>query len=782
MKQLLLAFCLGLSFVTLTAQDTLWTEDFSRGFLGWNVNTLRCGNNTGPNLGTWNLSSAVVFGETQTGEDLGISATFSFLNTVEFTATFITSEGDEYGTVYSRYAFEGDVLASDIDTAALNLGGASSTIQANSIVRWAANTTILPDNQADARDIVKLLYGAGRPTVTFTDNGQTLTIAGFGGLVQFIYTKDSDCGAIWAWSPNGNYGYGVLNIAAGATIQSTTRLNGVAATNFVFQSSLGNTTYNPGAPPYPQYVTELISPPINIASADRALEIEFTQAVGYLNTPTDAPQDNLGARVRSSFSISSDGGATWGPAINANPTLNPNQIRRNKVTFPIPSSDVNGSSEILVKFTFATDFYFWLLDDIIIRERVGYDMQANRNFFAIAPNAVTPVSQTEDISFLADIQNNGGLTAQNVVLNLTINNTTTGEQVYNANNNYGSITPDSVAENSIFGTKLLAASQTAGVYQARYLVSHANPDQRTSNDTLAFQFIVNDTLFAKETGRTRGVAPAADNSYYYGNCFYVPNGSGYYARYFTFAVDNAAQVAGVSVNLFLYEWEGDTNQDGLANPDEYVGPVSFNEYEFTGSEGQNPITIPVDVDNNAYPLEDDTYYLAVMQYVAPGTQALFMSASEAYNYGAMAFVTDSLDMPRYASVLSVGSSDMPEFSTVGFGRGIVPVMRMSIGNNDDIFGEPIVGLSDPLPAENLMKIFPNPANTEFALDIKLAQTEPWAEVRLFDLSGRVLFQRRYDQIQEGRFVYDVAALTNGVYFVQLTTETGSRTERVVVQH
>lgn len=783
MKQLLLALALGLFAAPLLAQEAIWTEDFSRGLFGWEVNTIRCGNNTGPNLGTWQLTSAIVLGEETTGEELGVTAYFSFLNPNEYTAQFVVEGDEEYGTVYSRYAFEGNVLVSQIDTAALNLAGVTNNIQANGIVLSAANTNVLPENAADARDIVKILYGAGRPEVTFSNNGTTLTISTLGGLIQFIYTKDSDCGAIWTWTPNGNYGYGVFGIQPNSTIQSTTRTNGVASTNFVYQSSLGSTTYNPGSPPYPQYVTELISPVIDISAADRALEVEFTQAVAYLNTPTDAPSNNLGTRVRSSFAISSDGGETWGPAIDANATLAPNATRRNRVNFPIPSSDVNGSSEIRIKFTFATDFYFWLLDDIVIKERVGYDMQVNGNFFAIAPNAVTPVSQVGDMSFLADIQNNGGLTANNVVLNLSVTNTTTGEEVYNSNNNYGAIVPDSIAENSIFSEALPGSNLETGVYRGRYLISHANTDERPANDTIAFQFVVSDTLFAKELGRTRGVAPAADDSYYYGNCFYVPNGDGYYARHFTFAVDNASAVPGVAVNLFLYEWVGDLNENLVADPDEYAGPVAFNEYTFSGSETNTTlITVPVDIEGNGYPLADETYYLAVMQYVAAADQPLFMSASEAFNYGAMVFVTDSLDAPQYASVLSVGQADQPEFSTVGFGRGIVPVMRMSIGNNPDLSGEPIVGVADPLPVENLLKVFPNPANTEFTLELKMAEMAPWAEIRFFDLTGRILFQRRYNQIEEGRFTYDVAGLPNGTYFIQLNTEQGTRSERVVVQH
>lgn len=780
MKQIVLSLLMALSLVQLTAQDTIWVENFSRGLFGWDVNTLRCGNNTGPNRGSWQLSGVSVAGIPIPPEDIEVTSTFSILNNLEYTASFASNDGVDYGTVYSRYTLEGSTLVSQIDTAALNLGGVTNNIQANGIVISAANTSIQPESQAEARDLVKLFYGAGRPTITFANNGTQLVLSN--GFFQFTYEKVSDCGDIWTWSPNGNYGFGVFNIAAGSTIQSASRLNGVASTNFVFQSSLGSTTYNPGSPPYPQYVTELISPVIDISAADRALEIEFTQAVAFLNTPTDAPVDNLGGRVRSSVSISSDGGQTWGPAINANPTLNPNQTRRNKVTFPLPSGDINGSDEIRLKFTFATDFYFWLLDDIVVKERVGYDMQVNRSFFAVAPNAVTPVSQTEDMRFLADIQNNGGLTANDVVLNLRITNATTGEQVYNANNPYGAITPDSLAENVFFSQVLPAASQTVGVYEGRYLISHSQPEDRTANDTILFQFVVNDTLFAKETGRTRGVAPAANNSYYYGNCFYMPRGDGYFARYFTFGVDNAAQLGGVSVNLFLYEWAGDVNGDLLANPDEYVGPVSINEYTFTGSEGQNPITVPIDFDGNSYPLSDDTYYLAVMQYVASADQPLFMSASEAYNYGATVFLTDSIDMPRYASVLSVGASDEPEFSTVGFGRGIVPVMRLSIGNNPDLDGEPILNATEPLAAENLMKVFPNPANELFTLDLKLQDMNDWAEIRLFDLSGRILFQRRYDNIQEGRFVYDVSQLTNGVYFLQLNTPNGARTERIVVQH
>ena len=605
------------------------------------------------------------------------------------------------------------------------------------------------------------------------------------------FQKVNDCGDLWVWSPNGNYGYGLFGFAPGgpnSLINSDTRTNGTVVMNAVYQQSLGVAANLPPFP-YPQFVTELISPPIDISGADRPLELAFAQAIAYLNTPPEAPATDPNGfnTVRSSFSISTDDGATWSLATDVNETLPLNTFLRNTVSFPLPVSDIGDATEIRVKFTFASDFYHWMLDDVIVKERDDYDMKVNENWFAIVPNAITPVSQVEDVPFWADIQNDGGLTAEGVNLNLTIENIDSGEEVYNSTNTYGPLVPDSLAENVIFPDVLTAEAQIAGNYVGTYVVSHAEMDARPANDTLRFPFVVSDTLFSKEFGRTRSISPSADNSYLYGNVFYVPNGEGMYARHISFSITNADVVAmagnGNSVTTYLLEWDGDTNGDGFIDPEEYGQvAIGFNDYTFNGTEDQDElITIPINVDG-AVPLQDGKYYIPVIHYISTGPDDILrMAGSEDFDYGAMDGVTDSLDMPRYGAALALGTDPFPSFFTPGFGSDIVPVVRMSIGNNPDLSGEPIVGVNDPLPVNYRMNVYPNPARERFTLEVEMPEMVDEATVQLFDASGRILFQRRYEDIQTGRFDYEVADLPAGIYMLQLTTKAGARTERVIIE-
>jgi hypothetical protein len=54
---------------------------------------------------------------------------------------------------------------------------------------------------------------------------------------------------------------------------------------------------------------------------------------------------------------------------------------------------------------------------------------------------------------------------------------------------------------------------------------------------------------------------------------------------FAFAIANPDELIGKPVTVLLYEWDGDTNGDFEANPEEYGdSPIAFNSYEITGSE------------------------------------------------------------------------------------------------------------------------------------------------------------------------------------------------------
>ncbi len=789
MQRLLTLAFLVLAAGALTAQDIIWQEDFSKGMAGWRVNPLNCGgnattygNNSGPEYGIWSLASGTVDGDAIDLE--GILFEWSFLNDKEYSVTFYETDLTSYGTVYGTYSLdENNIMTSSVDPNAIVADGtAFAETTAGGIVEWATN--LLVDDVSD----IDRFIGTGSPTIVLSNGGNTLTYTADAGNVTLVYTKRSECGAIWTWSPNGNMGNGVFGFEApGAVfVNSETRTNGTMIMNNIFQMFRGDAALlpAPNPPPYPQYIAELVSPLIDISAADRALSISLSQRLAYLNTPTGAPNG-----LKTSFAVSMDDGATWSPATNFNPNFPTNTFRSNRQTIPILNAYTAGADEIRIKITFATDFYFWGIDDISIQERIGYDIQANANFFAIPDNVNTPYSQLQPQYFMSDIQNNGGAVAENVQLNLQIVNVTDGGTVvYDQTKSFGNIAVDSIAENDFFDITmpldLDPIESSVGFYEGTYALSQDSTDVNLANDSLFFSFSVTDSLFAKETGRTRGIFLTTDRSWFIGNSYYVPNGENWYARYISFMVDNAdVAVNGTGrVTTLLYESDGDVDGNGRIGPDEYGNtPIAFNEYVFDGSENQVLLTIPVDLDEAGIQMTSGKYYFAVIQFVSSSaTDQLAISASETYNYNANNFITDSIGIEQYSDIVDLVTEE-PNFFSGGFGGTVVPVVRLSIGDNPFLDQPAITAIETVLPSEYGVTVFPVPAKDNFSMKVDFPKQID-VMVRMYDQTGRIILTQEFDKLQNGTFSYDVRTLASGMYFLQLDTDAGTRIEKIVVQH
>ncbi len=789
MQRLLTLAFLVMAAGTLTAQDIIWEEDFSKGMAGWSVNPILCGSNvstygdnSGPDYGIWTLTEG-----TENGSPLGydgLTFEWSFLNDTEYQFTFDTDDGSEYATVYGTYSFSGDTLISSLNASTVLANGiAFAETTAGGVVEWATNAEL------EFPAFVDAYTGRGEPTVVYSDGGNTLTytqITDAGDEYVFTYTKRSECGAIWTWSPNGNLGNGIFGFEAPGAIfvNSATRTNGTMIMNNMFQMFRGDAANVPASnpPPYPQYVAELISPPIDISAADRALSISISQTLRYLNLPTDAPDG-----LKTSFAVSTDDGATWSPATDLNPNLANNVIRSNRQTVPILNAHTAGADEIRIKITFATDYYFWGIDDISIQERIGYDIQANANFFAIPDNVNTPYSQLQPQYFMSDIQNNGGLVAENVQLNLQIVNVTDGGTVvYDQTKNYGNIAVDSIAENDFIDTTMpldLAPDESSlGFYEGTYILSQDSTDVNPGNDSLFFSFSVTDSLFAKETGPTRAIFLTNDRDWFIGNSYYVPNGENWYARFMSFMISNVSDAQSTGVTTFLYESDGDVDGDGRIGPDEYGNvPIAFNEYMFDGTEDEVLITIPVDLEGEGIEMTSGKYYFAVVQYVAANADdQVAISASEDYNYAANNFITDSIGIEQYSDVVDLVAEE-PNFFSGGFGGTSVPVVRLSIGDNPFLDQPAITAIETVLPTEFGVNVYPVPAKDNFNMKVDFPKQVD-VLVRLYDQTGRIILTQEFDKLQNGTFNYDVRSLASGLYFLQLDTDAGTRIEKIVVQH
>ncbi len=427
--------------------------------------------------------------------------------------------------------------------------------------------------------------------------------------------------------------------------------------------------------------------------------------------------------------------------------------------------------------------YSWQVDNIELTDedpRPANDMRVNDNFYAIAPSVITPLSQVEAFGFLADIENVGGETQTSVNLNISIVDNDSGDEVYTEDLAYGMIESDSLAENVPFASAGFTPPAQLGTYTGTYTVSADETDGDESNNTQSFDFFVSDDFFAKEVGATIPISPATSNwdpgealSWAYGNYFYVPNGSEFAATEASFGLFNADELEGQSVTLWLYKWTDDGDELAQQSERERVG---FGVYEIQGDEGFDIISVPLFnfLDQSlGVPLEDNTPYILMAEYVGLNDQTtMVLLGSDEFDYGAQILRSREIGTPRFGSLLGIGD-DTEDYSTLGFGYDLVPVVRFSI--------EEIVSTEEALTNENLVDIFPNPTKDVVNIQVDLEETTSEMMIQIYSVDGKQLMTQSYEAVKAGTFTINVQDLTAGTYLMNIITDAGNRTKRFMIQ-
>jgi hypothetical protein len=270
---------------------------------------------------------------------------------------------------------------------------------------------------------------------------------------------------------------------------------------------------------------------------------------------------------------SEDGGATWKDTLNVvqylkvgvNVGLTSNVASNEHPigTFSDSYSDDDvklklvgskGTKNFKIKFLFTGRSYFWFVDDVELYT-FNNDMQVNRNFFAIAPNYETPFNQVEAISFLSDISNQGNVAQPNVKLSMLVRNLSARTIAFADTLNYGSIKPDSTAENKLM-TKTFTPPQSKAVYRGSYRIASDSSDQYRFNDTASTLFRVTDSVFSKEIGGSYSTGPADFlfgtsnvHSWRVGNYFYVVKGKSSTATKISARIGNSSDLKGKTTCL-----------------------------------------------------------------------------------------------------------------------------------------------------------------------------------------------------------------------------------------
>ena len=489
--------------------------------------------------------------------------------------------------------------------------------------------------------------------------------------------------------------------------------------------------------------------------------------------------------------VSIDGGTTW-EEYELYPDLVNNDYAGagnadNPVISNTPISNIAANQpDVMIAFRFFSSegcAYSWQIDDINVTNvdpTPFFDMRVNTNFFAIPPSINTPASQVDEIGFLCDVENIGQMDASGVNLNISVS-TAAGGILHTQNMDYGTVASGTIDENRIFPERYTPPATENVIYDAAYTISMDSTDLAPANNAIPFQFAVSDSVFAKEFNlTTAGGPPGTDvTPWTLANHYYVPNGDGYVCSSMVFSIGNAGASVGGNISVYLYEWE-DINDDGIAQSGERDGSlggaiVANSIYTIQAAD----IDVQLVLENwDASPdaqvrLKDDTHYILSVEASPPtgATETISLSGDGVWDYSAMAFLSDSLDTPRYGSfwnTAEVGTS--ADLTQVIF----APRIRMHVTP------EVIVAVDNQLAEENIVNVFPNPVRDEMNLELDFVESFDEVNIKITDMAGKEILVKSLSNVDQQTSRINTRNFAQGTYTLQVITPNGVRTKRFIV--
>ncbi|HIA35628.1 MAG TPA: T9SS type A sorting domain-containing protein, partial [Flavobacteriales bacterium] len=193
-------------------------------------------------------------------------------------------------------------------------------------------------------------------------------------------------------------------------------------------------------------------------------------------------------------------------------------------TFDISCIAGNQSTVYLRWHKIGASHYYWMVDDILIRESaVIHDLSIEFDYYLdpwLAPHfSMIPANHVDTSLYAVEVKNNMPGIETGVILNVTVNDG--ANDVYN-----GSSASDTI--NGCVDSTLLACADgffttNIGSYTVNLDVSLDSADFDLSNNSVSHSFDVTDTVFARDFGGTQYQLTAADYSsfqpYGFGNWY-----------------------------------------------------------------------------------------------------------------------------------------------------------------------------------------------------------------------------------------------------------------------
>lgn len=530
----------------------------------------------------------------------------------------------------------------------------------------------------------------------------------------------------------------------------------------------------------------LISPTIDLtALPGESYELEWSQTVRPFNN--------------SQFFIllSDDGGATFRDTVQINDELIPPFASGNITTNDtrtIPLCGFENASELRVAFLYQGAYYFWALDDILIRSiDTSVDLQANP-FFSTYPNFVTPSSQVDEAAFIIDVENLENGTATNSSVLVEIINLDNLQTVYTDTQDYPDIGCLVLDENRFFEERFTGDLED-GRYRILYTVQ-TDADADPTNNTQSWDFEIGGNTFRKldrDVAALVGISAANIPFYSIGQYYRTPNGAGWAVDEVRFGIsdprfDGAGNPTAVTDFNLIIEFElslwRDLNNDFAVDGDERVLVGSASRI-VSSSQPEDYSDLLVELENvndvtQDIALVDDGNYVLMANFrpldpaAAPiGTLAV-AGADLRFNYGGTAFAfQQQFGEFRGGGYLFATGIDGDEAD-----RRYTPASNFTVYMPMTI--RPLATDTEDLLNDQSISVFPNPVSENLFVNMDLNNSNTDINLELVDVQGRTILSQNFNSTS-GNLELNVSEVPAGIYSLNVRTEDGLTSKKVIIQ-
>jgi hypothetical protein len=428
------------------------------------------------------------------------------------------------------------------------------------------------------------------------------------------------------------------------------------------------------------------------------------------------------------------------PVLLSVPAENPSWTRRR-----IDLSAYSGNVYIAIRNN-STDRNILFIDNFSVEVATGIDDAVLTTVARTSSYSRIPQNQsTNPMVFIALVNNAGQDTLTNVKLRYDVDQS--GSIVFSDSTTVSFIAP---GDDSLFLDISSFVPNAIGRYQVNYTVSHDSVDAVISNNSrVSDSLLVTDSTFARDNNRLTGFASlAAGTRGEFGNVYNLSTSDTLTSVSFLVGNGNG-QLAGRPLFYLVRSYNNGTPGAILASSDTVGLP----------STAQN-VLIRLDVATGGVVLPADSFFVSVVQIDSALTIG---TTTEKFTAG--------------TALINLGTNFVPiENTTLGARTFFI---RPHFGNNG-IITSLVEGVLNNQGSIDL-KMYPNPSNGQFKIDLIKGNLNQDIEFQLYNVSGKLVHSDSYTPSEFLNNSFDFQHLEKGIYFARITSSNEQVVKNIVIK-